>query len=180
MRAVWPGALLALSLAATASARDIERVEVVGAVAVLPGAATSSAREAAVRRALREAVNRTALALLAQLPVSEDGAGIELSGVLGADPLEYASRYQVIEDRGERPALFVTDPDAVSEYVVVVEVYLDLDRVRDRLRAAGLELAPSGEDRLDDDQETQFLLRTIAQDERSTLEFFADACKVLS
>ena len=35
-------------------------------------------------------------------------------------------------------------------------------------------------DRLDDDQETQFLLRTIAQDERSTLEFFADACKLLS
>lgn len=35
-------------------------------------------------------------------------------------------------------------------------------------------------DRLDGDQETQFLLRTIAQDERSTLEFFADACVLLN
>ncbi len=35
-------------------------------------------------------------------------------------------------------------------------------------------------DRLDDDQETQSLLRTIAQDERSTLEFLADACQQLN
>jgi hypothetical protein len=34
-------------------------------------------------------------------------------------------------------------------------------------------------DRLDGDQETQFLLRTIAQDERSTLEFFREACRLL-
>ncbi len=35
-------------------------------------------------------------------------------------------------------------------------------------------------DQLDDDPETQFLLRTIAQDERSTLQFFADACALLN
>jgi hypothetical protein len=35
-------------------------------------------------------------------------------------------------------------------------------------------------DRLDDDPETQSLLRTIAQDERSTLEFFQQACKQLN
>ena len=35
-------------------------------------------------------------------------------------------------------------------------------------------------DRLDGDPETQALLRTIAQDERSTLEFFQQACKLLS
>jgi len=35
-------------------------------------------------------------------------------------------------------------------------------------------------DRLDDDPETQALLRTIAQDERSTLEFFQQACKLLN
>jgi hypothetical protein len=34
--------------------------------------------------------------------------------------------------------------------------------------------------RLDDDPETQALLRTIAQDERSTLEFFQQACKLLN
>ena len=35
-------------------------------------------------------------------------------------------------------------------------------------------------DRLDGDPETQSLLRTIAQDERSTLEFFQQACKLLN
>lgn len=35
-------------------------------------------------------------------------------------------------------------------------------------------------DRLDHDPETQSLLRTIAQDERSTLEFFQQACKLLN
>ena len=35
-------------------------------------------------------------------------------------------------------------------------------------------------DRLDADPETQALLRTIAQDERSTLEFFQQACKLLN
>ncbi len=35
-------------------------------------------------------------------------------------------------------------------------------------------------DQLDDDQETQFLLRTIAQDERSTLQFLTDACALLN
>ena len=35
-------------------------------------------------------------------------------------------------------------------------------------------------DRLDHDQETQFMLRTIVQDERSTLDFLADACKQLN
>lgn len=35
-------------------------------------------------------------------------------------------------------------------------------------------------DRLDGDPETQSLLRTIAQDERSTIEFFNDACALLN
>jgi hypothetical protein len=34
--------------------------------------------------------------------------------------------------------------------------------------------------RLDSDQETQSLLRTIAQDERSTLEFLSEACALLN
>lgn len=35
-------------------------------------------------------------------------------------------------------------------------------------------------DRLDGDPETQSLLRTIAQDERSTIEFFNEACALLN
>jgi DNA-binding ferritin-like protein len=34
--------------------------------------------------------------------------------------------------------------------------------------------------KLDHDQETQFMLRTIAQDERSTLEFLQEACQLLN
>ena len=43
-------------------------------------------------------------------------------------------------------------------------------------------LAPIHEmaDKLDADQETQSLLRTIAQDERSTLEFLSEACAQLN
>ncbi len=35
-------------------------------------------------------------------------------------------------------------------------------------------------DRLDGDPETQYLLQTIIQDERSTVQFLNDACKLLS
>lgn len=43
-------------------------------------------------------------------------------------------------------------------------------------------LAPIHEmaDKLDHDPETQSLLRTIAQDERSTLEWFGEACQLLN
>ena len=35
-------------------------------------------------------------------------------------------------------------------------------------------------DRLNDDPETQFLMRTILQDERSSVQFLNDACKLLN
>lgn len=62
-----------------------------------------------------------------------------------------------------------SDAEKVKEFV---DRFPDIDKA----------LRPIHEiaDRLDDDQETQFLLRTIAQDERSTLEFFQDACKLLA
>ncbi len=62
-----------------------------------------------------------------------------------------------------------SDAEKVKEFV---DRFPDIDKA----------LRPIHEiaDRLDDDQETQFLLRTITQDERSTLEFFQDACKLLA
>jgi hypothetical protein len=62
-----------------------------------------------------------------------------------------------------------SDAEKVKEFV---ERFPDIDAT----------LAPIHQlaDRLDADQETQFLLRTIAQDERSTLEFFRDACALLN
>jgi hypothetical protein len=69
-----------------------------------------------------------------------------LQQVLGDDPFEYATRFRILEDRGVRPALLSGDPDAATEYVVVVEVYVDTGRVLDRLHATGLLVAPAGDE----------------------------------
>jgi hypothetical protein len=50
----------------------------------------------------------------------------------------YTARFKVIEDRGTGPALFIEDPAVTEEYVVVAEVIIDADRVREELVAAGL------------------------------------------
>ena len=57
----------------------------------------------------------------------------------------YISRFRTLEDRGERPVLFSDDPEAKTEYVVVVEASVDADRVRERLARGGLLVAPAGE-----------------------------------
>lgn len=62
-----------------------------------------------------------------------------------------------------------SDAQKVKEFV---SQFPDIDAALARI----FELA----DRLDGDQETQSLLRTIAQDERSTLEFLHEACALLN
>lgn len=62
-----------------------------------------------------------------------------------------------------------TDAQKVKEFVAL---FPDID--------AALKPIHDLADRLDDDQETQSLLRTIAQDERSTLEFLCEACQLLN
>ena len=61
----------------------------------------------------------------------------ELQRILGNDPLVYATRFQVVEDRGEGPRLFGSDLDVDTEYVVIVSVFVDRDRIRERLTRAG-------------------------------------------
>jgi hypothetical protein len=70
----------------------------------------------------------------------------ELERVLGDDPLEYVTRFQVVEDRGEGPALFGSAPDVETEYVVIVSVFVDRDRIRERLTRAGMLLIPAGQE----------------------------------
>jgi len=117
--------------APVAAARDVVRVESVGVAAVRSDSA--SPREAAVRKALRDAVRQIAEGLLATGPDDEFGEAPddfedlepdppendELQRILGNEPLEYATRFQVVEDRGEGPALFGSDPDVETEYVVI-------------------------------------------------------------
>ena len=141
-----------------AAARDVVRVESVGVAAVRSDSA--SARDAAVHKALLDAVRQIAQDLLAT--GAEDGFGeeqgdveglepdapenTELQRILGNEPLEYATRFQVVEDRGEGPALFGSDHDAETEYVVIVSVFVDRDRVRERLTRAGMALTPAGQE----------------------------------
>lgn len=139
---LWLCVALGWVVSEGASARDLEEVEAVGAVGLGPHV-TGSPRDAAVRAALREAVHRTARALAATSGSAP--SEIALDEILGGDPYEFASRFQVIEDRGEGPALFVTAPGFTREYVVIVNASIDRDLVRERLAAAGLLLSPSGE-----------------------------------
>jgi hypothetical protein len=153
--------LLALGgsfLVPVAAARDVVRVESVGAAAVRPDSA--SPRDTAVRKALLDAVRQIAEDLLAIGVADEfdensaDGEALEsgavesaeLQRILGNKPLEYATRFQVVEDRGEGPALFGSDPDVETEYVVIVSVFVDRDRIRERLTRAGLALTPAGQE----------------------------------
>jgi hypothetical protein len=140
-----------------AAARDVVRVESVGVAAVRPESV--SPRDTAVRKALLDAVRLTAGDLLATGaddefdeepgdvvdPESDDVENTALQRILGNDPLDYITRFQVVEDRGEGPALFGSDLDVETEYVVIVSVFVDRDRIRARLTRAGMMLTPAGQ-----------------------------------
>ncbi|MCH7600131.1 MAG: hypothetical protein IH973_10270 [Myxococcales bacterium] len=62
----------------------------------------------------------------------------DLDAILGEKMVPYTLRFRVIEDRGRRPALFSDDPDVSEEYLVIVEVQVDVDRIQAKLVEAGL------------------------------------------
>ena len=139
---VWriAGALLAAGLlTAAAAGAEVRRLEVVGAVPADPDPERENAeplRRAALEAALDEAVSRVARGLLAG--PDGDAPEVDFAEVLGAST-DYALRYRVLEERGERRALLVDDPDVALEFVVLVEVHVDVDRVAAALQRAGLE-----------------------------------------
>ena len=61
-----------------------------------------------------------------------------LESALGKDMLPYTRSYKILEDQGERPVLFEDSPGVETEYVVVVEVIVDVERVHAALERAGL------------------------------------------
>lgn len=146
---------LLVCLAGGSGAADLRRVQSVGVVPIGEGAPdkapekTATPRTLAVRAAVARAVESTAQSLGPSVPrapadaAPADPTAIapQLAAALGTDPLDYATSYRVVEDRGRRAALFARETGATSEYVVLVEVQVDADRVADRLRAAGW-LAP--------------------------------------
>ena len=144
---------IGISLAAASgalAASDLRRIEAVGVVGVGENDRRDP-RAAAVQRALREAVERVATEYLvdsiwpvdAEDPDDRDSRlsardGPDLAKILGKDMGAYTARFKVLEDRGVGPALLVEDLDVTEEYVVVAEVFVEADRVRERLVAAGL------------------------------------------
>jgi hypothetical protein len=138
-------AAAALALAAAegpAAAAEVRTVEAVGAVPLDASAPAATApRDAALHLALQDAVRRTAFEELDRTDPAQQSAAEQ---ALGDDPLAYATRFRIVEDRGARPALFSDTPGVETEYVVVVEVYVDVDRVRDALGRRGLAVRRAG------------------------------------
>ena len=64
--------------------------------------------------------------------------------IFGREILPYTRSFRILEDRGERPVLFADEPGVRSEYLVVVEVIVDVERVTAELARAGLVAAKSG------------------------------------
>ena len=139
MRQVLGFALLMLLVASQAQA-EVRRMEVVG---VVPAGADAPSgvpvRQAALGAALAQAVERVARELL-----SHDAAAdpdLDLGQVLGGKPRDFTVGYKVLEDRGERRALLLADPEISTEYVLLAEVFVDVTRIESALDAAGLLLA---------------------------------------
>lgn len=129
--------LLALGLAwpdpAGAELREIEAVGFIPLDPAIPS--RRSPRDAAMRRGVAAAVRRAAMEELPGFRPEDEAA---LDEALGGDPMQFASRFRIVEDRGVQPALLGNDPAIETEYVVVVSVYVDVDRVKQRLTDQGL------------------------------------------
>ena len=131
---------LLMLLVASPALAEVRRLEVVG---VVPAGADArpgvSARQAALDAALTQAVERVARELLSYDAAADPG--LDLGQLLGGKPRELTVGYKVLEDRGERRALLLADPEISTEYVLLAEVFVDVTRVESALEAAGLLLA---------------------------------------
>jgi len=70
--------------------------------------------------------------------LAEEAETQRLRDALGRETVPYTKSFRLVEDQGERPALFTRDPDVATEYVVLMEVQVEVDRVRVRLEEMGL------------------------------------------
>jgi hypothetical protein len=149
--------LVVATLVAPASA-ELQRVEAVGIYGIRDSMRSKVIpRDEAVAAARWEGVSRVALELIREsspddtMAMSEDPdpgdttdaapAPDDLAALrkaLGGDVLPYTRSYRILEDRGESPALFNDEPDVDVEYVVVVEIIVDVDRLTAALADAGL------------------------------------------
>ncbi len=126
-----------MALVPSVARAELVRVEGVGSVPLEAGSTGgATARQAALEAGVREAVERAALDLASQAGASASADAIRAA--LGSDLLRYASRFRILEDRGERAPLLELSASAKREYVVTVEVHVDRSRLRVQLQNAGL------------------------------------------
>ena len=152
----WGWLVLAGLLALPAAAAE-RRVESVGVAAVeAEGSGATAPRDRALVNAVERAVLRTAQLQLPpdfEPPAPPPGADAPeagttrawLSDALGADLLAYARQFSILEDRGQRPAMFSERPEVGLEYVVLAEVRVDVGALRDQLAARGVLQRAGGE-----------------------------------
>lgn len=143
---------LVLSLLGTAAAQaELQRVEAVGIYGIRDSMrskvvprdeAIAKARWEGVSRVARELLGETGLATPDEEAVGEGDSSEQevatLEAALGKDTLPYMRSYRILKDQGERPVLFHDSPGIKREYVVVVEVIVDVDRVNAALERSGL------------------------------------------
>jgi len=130
--------LCMLCVPGRATSAELRTLEAVGSVPVpARESGTSAPRNRAIQSAIEEAVSRAAGELLGEAEAGSAMNPEDIREVLGKDLSQYASSFRVREDRGERPALFAEDPEVATEYVVIVEVRVDIDRVNRRLVESG-------------------------------------------
>jgi hypothetical protein len=144
--------VVVLSMLGVASAQaELQRVEAVGIYGIRDSMRSQVVpRDEAIARARWEGVSRVARELLGEAGLATatdetDGEGdsskqeaATLESALGKDMLPYTRSYRILKDQGERPVLFEDSPGIKREYVVVVEVIVDVDRVNAALERSGL------------------------------------------
>lgn len=159
-RTIGLGGLILLILAglqASIAWAEPQKVEVVGSYPIREALrGRVKPRDEAIQRALWEAVGQVASDLVgdadlpdeaaAPTPAPAAGRGSAVAEqpaqrfrkALGQQVLPYTKSFRIIEDQGERPILFAEEPGIRSEYLVVVAVVVDADRVEQELVRAGL------------------------------------------
>jgi hypothetical protein len=134
-RALW--LVLPMLWLAFPTLAEVRRVEVVGVAPAGAGAQSGvPVRQRALGAALAQGVEGVARELLSEEAAADPA--LDLGRVLAGNPREFTVGYKVLEDRGERRPLLLVDPDVSSEYVLLVEVFVDVARVEAALEAAGL------------------------------------------
>ena len=103
-----------------------------------PYSAPSAADSAGEPELTELEAEERAATLFRAAQLAQEAEQKRIRDALGDEMVSYTKSFRIVEDQGERPALFTDEPDVATEYVVLLEVQVETDRVRARLEEAGL------------------------------------------